>query len=206
MDEVAESSSNTAFTRVQSTTGLAEIGDRAQFAVYRAGSVPPAVELIASLLGRFFVFKASVNVADQMIIVIVADNELLELAILAKFTPDVLVECVEVVLELRRVHSVLGVVCRVLVQVWHEDGLTVGRLDVLSRAAITVTASADFKVERAVDLVKLGTENGSKKIGHDCGSEEERMKCGNNSKYQIRRVGDGGGLEVLRSSIKVQLL
>lgn len=108
-----------------------------------------------------------------MIIIIVTDNELLELTVLAKFTPNILVESVEVVLELRRVHSVLGVVCRVLVQVWHEDGLTVGRFDVLSRAAIAVTTSADFKVERAVDLVKLGTENGSKKVGHDCSSVEE---------------------------------
>lgn len=33
-----------------------------------------------------------------------------------------------------------------------------------------------------------------------------RIKCGNDGKYQIRSVGDGGGLEDLRSSIKVQLL
>ena len=107
------------------------------------------------------------------------------------------------VLELRRVHSVLRIICRVLVQVGHKNGLTVGRLDVLSRAAIAVTTSADFlyarawsqlsemlrhetrlgrtyKVERAVDFVKLGTENGSKEVGHVCGSVGERTKCGDN--------------------------
>jgi hypothetical protein len=54
-----------------------------------------------------------------------------------------------VVLELRWVHSVLGIVRRVLVEVGHENGLTVGRLDVLSRAAIAVTTSADFLDARA---------------------------------------------------------
>lgn len=53
------------------------------------------------------------------------------------------------VLELRWVHSVLGIVRRVLVEVGHENGLTVGRLDVLSRAAIAVTTSADFLYARA---------------------------------------------------------
>lgn len=80
----------------------------------------------------------------RTVIVVVADNQLLKLAVLAELAPDILVEGVKVVLELGRVHSVLGVVCRVLVEVGHEDRLAVRGLDVLSRAAITVTARADF--------------------------------------------------------------
>jgi len=115
-----------------------------------------------------------------VIVVVIANDKLLKLAVFAELTPNILIEGVEVVLELRRVHSVLGIVCRVLVQVGHKNGLTVGRLDVLSRAAIAVTTSADFKVERAVDFVKLGTENRSKKVGHVCGSVGESTKCGDN--------------------------
>ena len=70
------------------------------------------------------------------------------------------------VLQLSRVHSILRVVGRVLVQVRHEDGLAVGRLDVLPRAAIAVSTSADFEVERAVDFVELCAENGGEEISH----------------------------------------
>lgn len=48
------------------------------------------------------------------------------------------------VLQLRRVHPVLGVVRRVLVEVWHEDRLRVRRLDVFAGAAVAVAAGADF--------------------------------------------------------------
>jgi hypothetical protein len=36
----------------------------------------------------------------------------------------------------------------------------------LARAAVTVSARADFVVERAIDLVLLGTEDGCKVVGH----------------------------------------
>jgi hypothetical protein len=57
-----------------------------------------------------------------------------------------------VVLKLARVHLVLGIVGRILVEVWEQDGLGVGRLDVFSRASIAMAASTDLVVERAVDL------------------------------------------------------
>lgn len=78
------------------------------------------------------------------VIVVVADDELLQLAVLAQLAPNVLVKGVKVVLQLRRVHPVLGVVRRVLVQVGHEDGLAVRGLDVFSRAAVAVAAGTDF--------------------------------------------------------------
>ena len=56
-------------------------------------------------------------------------------------------------LHLLRVHFILGIIRRILVQVGQEDCLAVGWLDVLSRTAITVTAGTNFVVERAVDLV-----------------------------------------------------
>jgi hypothetical protein len=83
-------------------------------------------------------------VGIRTIIVIVANNELLELAVLAELAPNVLVEGVEVVLELGGVHAVLRIVRRVLVEVGHENGLTVGGLDVLSGAAVAVSTSTDF--------------------------------------------------------------
>lgn len=64
------------------------------------------------------------------------------------------------VLQLRRVHLVLGIVRRVLVQVRQQDGLGVGRFDVLPAAAVAVPAGADFVVEGAVHFVLLGAEDG----------------------------------------------
>lgn len=49
------------------------------------------------------------------VVVVVAYHDLLRLAVLAHFAPKVLVEGVEMVLQLRRIHLVLGVVGRVLV-------------------------------------------------------------------------------------------
>ena len=94
------------------------------------------------------------------IIIIIAHDHLLRLAVLAHLAPKVLVKGVKVVLQLARVHLVLGVVGRVLVEVGQEDGLRVGRLDVLPAAAVAVPAGADLIVEGAVDLVLLGAEDG----------------------------------------------
>lgn len=70
------------------------------------------------------------------------------------------------VLQLARVHLALGVVGRVLVHVRHEDGLRVGRLHMLSRASVAMSACTDLVVEGAINLVLLGTEDGSEVVGH----------------------------------------
>jgi hypothetical protein len=101
------------------------------------------------------------------VIVVVTDNQFLEFAIFAHLAPYVLVKSVEVILQLARVHLVLGIVGRVLVHVWHEDGLRVRGLNVFARAAVAVAACADLVVEGAVDLVLLSTENGGEVVGHD---------------------------------------
>ena len=96
----------------------------------------------------------------RTIIIVIAHHHLLRLAVAAHLAPEVLVEGVEVVLQLRRVHLVLRVVRRVLVQVRQEDGLRVGRLHVLPAAAVPVPARADLVVEGAVHFVLLRAEDG----------------------------------------------
>ena len=83
------------------------------------------------------------------VIVIVANDNLFNLAVLAHFAPKVLVKGIKVVLKLTGVHFVLRVVGRVLVQVRQEDGLAVRRLDVFPRAPVAVPARADLVVETA---------------------------------------------------------
>lgn len=100
------------------------------------------------------------------VVVVVADNQLFKFTVLAQLTPYVLVEGVKVVLHLAGVHLVLGVVGRVLVHVRHENGLGVRRLDMLARAAVAVSTCANFVVERTIDLVLFGTEDGCKVVGH----------------------------------------
>lgn len=112
-----------------------------------------------------------------MIIVIITNHDLLRLAVLAHLAPKVLVEGVEVVLQLARVHLVFGVVGRVLVEVWEEDGLRVGGFDVLATAAVAVSAGADFVVEGAVDFVLLRAEDGGEVVGHAC-EYVEGLKAG----------------------------
>jgi hypothetical protein len=105
-----------------------------------------------------FGFDAS-KCGKRTVIVVVAYYKLLHKSVLAQLAPDVLVEGVEMHLHLLRVHLILGIVCRILVQVREEDSLAVRRLDMLARAAVTVTAGANLVVEGAVDFVLLCTEN-----------------------------------------------
>jgi hypothetical protein len=69
---------------------------------------------------------------EDLLIIIITNDDLLNLPKLAHLAPEVLVEGVEVVLQLARIHLVLRVVGWVLVQVREQDRLAVGWLDVLS--------------------------------------------------------------------------
>lgn len=133
------------------------------------------------------------------IVVVVAHDQLLNKPVLAQLAPNILVEGVKVHLHLLRVHLVLRVVRRVLVQVGQQDRLRVRWLDVLARAAVSVAAGADFVVERAVDLVLLRAEDGREVVRHACGVAGV---CGMRYAMKIRRRrlvrvwtsdGDGSG-------------
>lgn len=93
------------------------------------------------------------------VIIVVAHDQLLDQPVLAQLAPNVLVEGVKVHLHLLRVHFVLRVVRRVLVQVRQQNRLRVRRLNVLARAAVSVAAGADFVVEGAVYFVLFGAED-----------------------------------------------
>jgi hypothetical protein len=100
------------------------------------------------------------------IVIIVTNHYLLNLAILAHLAPEVLVESIEVVLQLTRIHLDFRVVGGVLVEIGQKDRLAVGRLNVLSRAAVAMPARADLVVEGAVDFVLLGAKDGGQVIRH----------------------------------------
>lgn len=82
------------------------------------------------------------------------------------------------VLQLARVHLVLGVVGRVLVQVRQEDGLGVRGLHVLAAAAVAVPAGADLVVEGAVDFVLLRAEDGGEVAGGGGRKSTLARRCG----------------------------
>jgi hypothetical protein len=75
--------------------------------------------------GRLVVSLAESWKGERTVVVVVTDYNLLNLAVLAHLTPEILVEGVKVVLELLRVHVGLGVVCGVLVEIGEENGLRV---------------------------------------------------------------------------------
>lgn len=106
------------------------------------------------------------------------------------------------ILQLRRVHFVLGVVRRVLIEVGQEDGLRIRRFNMFARTPVAVAACADFVVEGAVDLfVKISlfscaqekyicmgfgstnlvlfcAEDGGEIVGHDEGGEIRKRWVG----------------------------
>jgi hypothetical protein len=86
------------------------------------------------------------------IIVVITNDNLLDQTVATHLHPDVFIEGVEMALHLLRIHAVLRVVLRVLVEVGEEDGLRIRRLDMLARAAVTVATSSDLVIEGAVDL------------------------------------------------------
>ena len=59
------------------------------------------------------------------VIVIIAYNHLFRFAVLAHLAPEVFIERIEMILQLRGVHFVFRVVSGVLVEVGKEDGLRI---------------------------------------------------------------------------------
>lgn len=167
MNEIAETASDTALTTIESAACFTEICHGTEFTVYRTSSVPATVELVAGSLCRVFVFEASVDIADEMIVRVVTDYHLFYLAKLAHLAPEILVEGIEMMLELSWCHLVLWVVGWVLIHVGEKDCLAVGWLNVFSAAPVAVSACADLVVETAVDFILFCSEDGSE-IGRHC--------------------------------------
>lgn len=190
MDEIAEPPPDTALARIEPAARLPEVRDRAQLAVDRPARVPAGVQLVAGGLRRVLVLEARVDVADEVVVRVVADDELLELAVAAQLAPEVLVEGVEVVHALLGRQPRLGVVRGVLVHGGQQDRLRVRRLHVLARAPVAVPAGADLVVEGAVDFVLLRAEDGGEEVGHFL--EDVRMRV------YICVGGVGGGSATAR--------
>jgi len=87
MDEIAEAAPHTALAGVESAAGLPEVRHGAQLAVDRPPRVPAAVQLVAGPLRRVLVLEARVHVPDQVVVGVVADHELFQLAVLAQLAP-----------------------------------------------------------------------------------------------------------------------
>jgi hypothetical protein len=66
-------------------------------------------------LRRVFVLESRVDIADEVVIVIVADHNFFDLSVFAHLAPEVLIKSIEVVLQLRGIHFVFLIVCWVLV-------------------------------------------------------------------------------------------
>jgi len=98
MYKIAEASTDAAFATIEPTARFSEIGNGGKFAVDGATGVPARVERVAGFLCIIFVLEARIDVADEMVIVIVAHDHFLYLAVLAHLTPKILVEGVKVVL------------------------------------------------------------------------------------------------------------
>lgn len=169
MNKITKPAPHTPLPAIQPAARLPEVRHGAQFTVDGPRGVPAAVERVARRLRAVLVLEPRVHVPDQVVVVVVAHDELLHLAVLAHLAPDVLVEGVEVVLQLGRGEAGFGVVGWVLVEVGQEDGLGVGGFDVFAGAAVAVPAGADFVVEAAVDFVLFRAEDGGEVVGHDGG-------------------------------------
>lgn len=83
----------------------------------------------------------------RTIVIVIAHDNLFRLSIFAHLAPEVFVEGIKVILQLRGVHLIFGVIGGVLVEVGEENGLRVRGLDVFSRAAITVATGSNLVVK-----------------------------------------------------------
>ena len=99
------------------------------------------------------------------------------------------------ILQLAGVHLDLRIVGGVLVEVGEQDGLAVGGLDVLARAAVAVSTGADLVVEGTVYFVGFGAEDGGEVVGHVEGV------CGWQRRVRLR-IGLGGALKYILAEVK----
>lgn len=147
--------------------GLAEVGDGGEVGNDGAAGVEAALQSLEGGGSVVLLLELDVDVADHVVGKVVADVEALDLAELAEFLENVLVEVLEMLLNLAGINGLaLGVDSGgdhvgALVHVGQQKGGGDGRTVMEAGAAVAVAASADLEVERAVDTVLLGAEDGS---------------------------------------------
>ena len=100
MYKVAESTSYTAFPTVEPTTCFSKICDRTELAIDRSCSVPPRIQGVTCLLRIFLVLESCIDIANEMVIIIVAHYHFFDLSVFAHLTPEILVEGIEMILQL----------------------------------------------------------------------------------------------------------
>lgn len=166
VNKVTEPGTHTPLPAIQPTARLPKVRDGAQLAINRTRRIPAGIEVIARLLRVLLVLESGIDIANQVVVVVVAHDHLLDFAVLGHLAEEVFVEGIEVVLELGGVHFVFRVEGGVLVQVGKEDCLAVAGLDVFAGAAVAVAAGADFVVEGAIDFVLLCSEDGGEITSH----------------------------------------
>ena len=171
MQKVAEAAARTVAAR-ELTRGLVKVDDRRELGIDRFAVEPAVVHVDDGLLGVLLVPEFDVRVAAQMLAHVLADVELLDLAILVlHLDEELLVRVVEVALQLlvRVVEALARVLQRVertKVEIAHNDRLAVGGHVMQLGALETVSTRADLEIERAVDFVLFGAENRGQEVGH----------------------------------------
>ncbi len=184
MDEVAQAAAPAVPLRELPTARLAKVGDGRELRVDGPSIIPPAIQVLHRLLRVLLVLEARIDIAHEMIVIVIAHDDLLQLAKAARLAVEVLEEGVEFVLQLHGRVLVAWLEGGVGVDVGAEDGLRVAGPDVLPAAPVAVSAGPDLVVEGAVDLVLLRPKNGGESVCH--GWERNRKR--ENDRNEDRRI------------------
>ena len=100
MQKIAKTAAR-AIARLELARGLMEVGDGRQLGINGLAIKPSIIQIIARLLGVLLVAKFGVRVAGEVLAHVLADVELLNLAVLGlHFDEELLVRVVEVALQL----------------------------------------------------------------------------------------------------------
>lgn len=169
--EITKSAPGTGIHLILPTASLSEISYGRQFGIDGFAAEPAVIEILDGSLGVSLAFEPDVDVSNQMITKVITDIHLLNRPVfVGQFHIDVLEELVKVPLVLL-VRYVLGLrvlaILRVFVEILQQYGLGESWSVMDSAATVAMSASPNLEIERAVDFVFLGSENGRKIVGHD---------------------------------------
>lgn len=140
-----------------------EVSDRGELCVDGLAIKPTVVQVHDCFLCILLTTKLYVDIADKVVTQVITHIHLLHLPILLlHLCEHLLKELVVVLLHFHIADSAarsVGRLCTVLgitVDVLDQDGLAEGWFVVQSRAAVSMSASSNFKIEGTVDPAKEG--------------------------------------------------